>query len=113
MAISVALPKDGEGFEAEVKIGDHVHLVLRAYLTGVGPVWSVHNVKTGEWVEEPDYAGDIDSAKGRGEAVFVVRHVLQNAHKPVRSKAEGPPGIQHQNRRRLDLPMRQCAPARE
>jgi hypothetical protein len=81
MAISVTLPKHGEGFQAELTVGDHVHLVLRAYLTGVGPVWSIRNVKTGEWVDEPDYAGDIDSAKEKGEAVAkaIARHLLKRA----------------------------------
>jgi hypothetical protein len=79
MAISVKLPK--ETFEAPLTVGDHVHLVLRAYLTGVGPVWSVHNDKTGEWMEEPDYAGDIDSAKVKAEeaAKAIARHLLNRA----------------------------------
>ncbi len=80
MAISVKLPKSGEGFEAPLTVGD-VQLVLRAYLTGVGPVWGVQNVKTGELVQEPDYAGDIDSAKEKAEAAAkaIARHLLKRA----------------------------------
>jgi hypothetical protein len=37
MAITVQLPKDGSGFEAEVKVGEDLHLVLRAVNTGRRP----------------------------------------------------------------------------
>ncbi len=90
MAISVTLPKDGEGFEAEVTIGDHVHLVLRAVHTGVGPVAGVLDAKTERWAER-EYAADIDDAKAKAEAVAkaIARHLLRRA----RSKEEFPPVV--------------------
>jgi hypothetical protein len=85
MAISVKFPK--EKFEAPLTV-DNVQLVLTAYNTGVGPVWSVHNEKTEEWVEEIDYAGDIDSAKAKAEEVAkaIAPHLLRRAN----SKEEVP-----------------------
>jgi hypothetical protein len=65
MTISVTFPKGG--FEAEVKIGDHVHLVLRAVHTAVGPVAGVYDAKAQRWAER-QYAADIDDAKAAAAA---------------------------------------------
>jgi len=88
MAISVTLPKDGEGFEAEIKIDDDVHLVLRAVHTGVGPVAGVFDAKTQKWAQR-EYAADIGDAKAEAEATAktIARHLLRRAH----SKKEFPP----------------------
>jgi hypothetical protein len=55
--------------------------VLRVYETGVGLVWSVHNVKTDEWVQVPVYSGDINEAKAEAEkaATAIARHLLRRA----------------------------------
>jgi hypothetical protein len=62
MAISVKFPKHGEGFEAEVKIGEDFHLVLKAVHTAVGLVTNIYDAKRQRW-GEPRYAGSIDGAK--------------------------------------------------
>jgi hypothetical protein len=68
MALSVSLPKDGEGFEAEVKIGDDLHLILKAVNTVVGPVMRIYDAKAKRW-NEPQWAADIDDAKAQAEAI--------------------------------------------
>ncbi len=68
MAITVQLPKDGSGFEAEVKVGDDLHLVLRAVNTAVGPVTNIYDAKRQRW-GEPRYAGSIDDAKAQAEGI--------------------------------------------
>jgi hypothetical protein len=78
MAITVTLPKGG--FEAEVKIGDHVHLVLRALHTAVGPVAGVYDAKAQRWAER-QYAADIDDAKTAAAAAAgaIARALLRRA----------------------------------
>ena len=68
MAISVQLPKDGEGFEAEVNI-QGFHVVLRAVHTGYGPVAQVYDAQTKKWRVPPEFAGDLDDAKARADAI--------------------------------------------
>ena len=67
MALGVSLPKDGEGFEPEVKIGDDFHLILKAVNTGVGPVMRIYDAKAKRW-NEPQWAADIDDAKAQAKA---------------------------------------------
>ena len=68
MAISVKFPKDGEGFEAEVKIDEDFHLVLKAVHTAVGPVTNIYDATRQRW-GEPGYAGSIDDAKAQAEGI--------------------------------------------
>ncbi len=68
MAITVQLPKDGSGFEAEVRVGDDLHLVLRAVNTAVGPVMNIYDAKIGRW-RLPEYARSIDEAKEAAEKI--------------------------------------------
>jgi hypothetical protein len=90
MATGVTLPNDR--FEAPLVVGNHVHLVLRAFHTAVGATWSIDDVKTGR-SKEPAYAGDINEAKAVAEAVAKAHahHVLRRAD----SNDQVPPIVWH------------------
>jgi hypothetical protein len=64
-----AFPRLGQGFRAEVTIGDNIHLVLMATHTGVGPAAGVFDVKRQKWFKERDWAEDIEDAKQKAEAL--------------------------------------------
>jgi hypothetical protein len=84
MATKVTFPKDGEGFQAEVKIGENLHLILRAvYGTAVGPIMRVYDVKADKW-RTPAWAADIDDAKINAEGI------ARALHKKVCPDAEFP-----------------------
>ena len=72
---TVKFPRDV--FEAEVKIGDGFHVILRAAHTAIGPVTRVYNAKTGKWIE-PEWAGDINDAKATAEKI--ARGLYTSAH---------------------------------
>ena len=84
MAITVQLPKDVSGFEAEVNLGEDFHLVLRAMNTAVGPVMNIYDAKRGRW-QEREYAGSLDDAKAKAEKI------ARAMHKHARLKKEFPP----------------------
>lgn len=78
MAITVTFPKDGEGFEAEVRI-EGFHIVLKAIHTAVGPVARVYDARAGRW-SDAEWAGDLNDAKVRAEAI--ARGLYTNTHPP-------------------------------
>lgn len=61
-------PKEGQGFSAEVKIGDDLHLILIVTHTAVGPVAALYDAKIKKW-KERQWAEDIDDAKAKAEAI--------------------------------------------
>ena len=68
MAITIKFPTDGEGFEAEVKVGENFHVVLRAVHTAVGPVSAVYDAVSQKWTERR-FARSIDDAKLQAELI--------------------------------------------
>jgi hypothetical protein len=66
MAANV-FPRDGEGFRAEIKIGDDIHLVLSATHSALGPAATVYDAKRKKWFAERDWAEDIEDAKKKAE----------------------------------------------
>lgn len=68
MAITIKFPKDGEGFEAEIKVGEDFHIVLRAVHTAVGPVSAVYDATSQKWTERR-YCRSIDDAKWQAELI--------------------------------------------
>lgn len=74
MATKINFPKNGEAFEAEVKIGENLHLILRAvYGTGIGPTMQIYDVKADKW-RAPAWATDIDDAKIQAEGIARALH---------------------------------------
>jgi len=63
----VVFPRDGQGFRAEIKIGDDIHLVLMATHSALGPAATIYDAKLKKWWPERDWAEDIDDAKRRAE----------------------------------------------
>lgn len=61
-------PREGQGFRAEVRIGDELLLVLMAIHTAVGPMARIFDAKTNKWWKEHYWAEDIDDAKANAEA---------------------------------------------
>ena len=45
----VVFPRDGQGFRAEVKIGDDTHLVFMATHSALGPAATVYDAKLKKW----------------------------------------------------------------
>jgi hypothetical protein len=66
---AIVFPREGQGFRAEVKIGDQVHLVLMATHSAMGPAASVFDAKTKKWFSNREWADDIDDAKARAERI--------------------------------------------
>lgn len=66
---TIVFPREGQGFRAEVKIGDHVHLILMAMHSAMGPAASVFDAKTKKWFSNREWADDIDDAKARAERI--------------------------------------------
>ena len=63
------IPRDGQGFRAEVKVGNEIQFILMATYSALGFVAEVHNAKgeklEGGWVEENTF----DAAKAKAEAM--------------------------------------------
>ena len=66
---SPVFPRDGQGFRAEVKVGETVHLLLMATHSAMGPAASIFDVKTKKWFSNREWADDIDDAKARAERI--------------------------------------------
>lgn len=66
MSSPIVFPRDGQGFRAEVKIGDSFHLLLMSTHTAMGPVASVYDGKTKKWVYR-EWAEDFDDGKRKVE----------------------------------------------
>jgi hypothetical protein len=66
MAANV-FPREGQGFRAEVKIGDDIQLVLIVAHTAVGPVVGIYEAKAKKW-RDRQWAEDIDDAKAKASA---------------------------------------------
>jgi hypothetical protein len=64
----VVFPRDGQGFRAEVKIGDDIHLLLMATHSALGPAATVYDAKLKKWWPEREWAEDFDDAKRKAEA---------------------------------------------
>jgi hypothetical protein len=65
---AIAFPRDGQGFRAEVRIGDDIHLILMATHTALGPAATVYDVRSSKWWPEREWAEDIEDAKRKAEA---------------------------------------------
>jgi hypothetical protein len=67
---AIVFPREGQGFRAELTIGDDYHLLLMATHTAVGPVMAIYDVKANnnKWWRERQWAEDIDDAKAKAEA---------------------------------------------
>lgn len=89
MAITVKLPKDGEGSVAEVKVGEDFHVVLKAVQTAVGPVTNVYDAKRERW-DHPRYAGSLEEAKAQAEMI------ARSLHKHGGHKGEFPHTLEWQ-----------------
>lgn len=66
---TTAFPRQGQGFRAEVKIGDNIDLVLMATHTVVGPAAAIFDANRKKWFPEREWAEDIDDAKQKAEAL--------------------------------------------
>jgi hypothetical protein len=64
---TTAFPRQGQGFRAEVKIGDTIHLVLMATHVGLGPAAGIFDAKREKWFAEREWAEDIEDAKHKAE----------------------------------------------
>jgi hypothetical protein len=64
----VVFPRDGQGFRAEVKLGDDIHLVFMATYSALGPAATVYNAKLKKWWQAGEWAEDIEEAKQKAEA---------------------------------------------
>jgi len=69
---AIIFPREGQGFRAELKIGDDYHILLMATHTAVGPVSAIYDVKHNKWWRERHWAQDIDDAKKKAEATVRV-----------------------------------------
>jgi hypothetical protein len=65
---AVVFPREGQGFRAEIKIGNDIHLVLMAIHTGLGPASAIYDAKRKQWWREREWAEDIEEAKHKAEA---------------------------------------------
>jgi hypothetical protein len=66
---AIVFPREGQGFRAEVNIGDDIHLVLMATHTAVGPMVGIYDAKLKKWWPNHDWAEDIDDAKRKAESL--------------------------------------------
>jgi hypothetical protein len=53
---AIVFPREGQGFRAELTIGDDYHLLLMATHTAVGPVMAIYDVKANKWWKERQWA---------------------------------------------------------
>jgi hypothetical protein len=65
--LGVVFPREGQGFQAELKIKERHHIVLMATHTTVGPMSAIYDVKTKKWWNCRQWAEDIDDAKVKAE----------------------------------------------
>jgi hypothetical protein len=65
---TIVFPRQGQGFRAEIRIGDDIHLVLMAIHTGLGPAAGVYDAKLKKWWRDREDAEDIEEAKRKAEA---------------------------------------------
>jgi hypothetical protein len=61
-------PREGQGFRAEIKLGDDIYLILMATHTALGPAATIFDAKLKKWWPEREWAEDIDDAKRKAEA---------------------------------------------
>ena len=59
-------PKEGQGFRAEVKIGDDMHLTLMVWYTAVGYVIGIYDIRVNKFVMR-EWVEDFDKGKARAE----------------------------------------------
>ena len=64
---AIVFPREGQGFRAELKIGNDYHILLMATHTAVGPMTAMYDLKTNKWLKERQWAEDIDDAKKKAE----------------------------------------------
>jgi hypothetical protein len=64
---AIVFPREGQGFRAEVKIGEDIHLVLMATHTALGPATAIYDARLKKWWPERDWAEDIEDAKRKVE----------------------------------------------
>jgi len=70
----IVFPKDGEGFRANLKIGEDIHLVLMATHSALGPVATVYDAKLKKWWPEREWAKDIEDAKTKAKSRARIRY---------------------------------------
>jgi hypothetical protein len=61
--------RDGQGFRAEIRIGNDVHWVLLATHTAVGPRAFIYDAKFATKIAGPEWAENMDDAKARAEVL--------------------------------------------
>jgi hypothetical protein len=66
MSSQVVFPREGQGYRAEVQIGDVFHLVLMSTHSALGPAAAVYDVRTKKWMYR-DWAEDFDDGKRKAE----------------------------------------------
>ena len=64
---AIVFPREGQGFRAELKIGNDYHILLMAMHTAVGPMSAVYDLKANKWWRERQFAEDIEDAKKKAE----------------------------------------------
>ena len=64
----IVFPRDGQGFRAEVKIGNDIHLVLMATHSALGPAATIFDASVKKWWPEREFAEDLDDARRKAEA---------------------------------------------
>jgi hypothetical protein len=76
MSSPVVFPRDGQGFRAEVKLGDSFHLVLMSTHSAMGVRATVYDVKANSQVFH-EYADDFEDGKRKAEdyARNLYRHI--------------------------------------
>jgi hypothetical protein len=74
----IVFPQDGQGFCAELKVGNDYHILLMAIHTGVGPMAAIYDVRANKWWRERQWAEDIEDAKKK--AADIVRVYYRGLH---------------------------------
>lgn len=64
--VDIVFPRDGQGFRAEVVVGDTIHWVLMATHSASGPSASLYDAKIKKW-RYREWAEDFDFAKSKAE----------------------------------------------
>ncbi len=64
---AIVFPREGQGFRAELKVGNDYHILLIAMHTAVGPMAAIYDVRTNKWWRERQWAEDIEDAKEKAE----------------------------------------------
>jgi hypothetical protein len=66
----IVFPKDGQGFCAELKVGNDYHILLMAIHTAMGPMAAIYDVRANKWWRERQWAEDIEALRKKLRTSF-------------------------------------------